>query len=561
MQSLSEFIASNSICLSKELRQRMNPLYDPQRDQPHHNIQSLLRTPKNPQQHIITGMARHLDRDNVGFFGMGMGTGKTYTALSTIHVRNHGSPYCCLVVCPPLLCRKWEREIKSTVPEAAVIHVRNWREWLVLIEILKTEEIVGPTFVVTPISTAKLGARWIPAASTHRRSGVLSCPQCFAELSITEYGEKIPMTWALLKKRKRYCHECNSALWQYSGYHCVEPSKLINKRLKKFFDYGIIDEQHLMKSQYTAAGEAFSHFVGGCRKVLILTGTLISGRSSDLRPTLFRCRARKMIEKGISYHDANKFDSMYGRIQISTLSRQGEKQKAWKNRIRKKRVVQPGITPEFYRDFMADCSVFLDLEEMAADDMPPLSEDMIDVGMSTEMLATYEMARTRIKDIYHELRSADEDAAMKWGYVAAEFLMTWPDCPSGWGSVKYLDENGQSKIAFTPKDFGDTPTSKEERLLEIIEEERTQNRQVWIYCNRTKVAERIFGIIRGRNIAVARLTRDTEPHEREEWIQQHGPGVDVVISHPVLVETGIDLFGKADGKYGMEYNFCTLIHY
>jgi hypothetical protein len=42
----------------------------------------------------------------------------------------------------------------------------------------------------------------------------------------------------------------------------------------------------------------------------------------------------------------------------------------------------------------------------------------------------------------------------------------------------------------------------------------------------------------------------------EEWIAKHAPGADVVISHPRLVETGLDLFDKA-GKY----NFPTLVFY
>ena len=43
---------------------------------------------------------------------------------------------------------------------------------------------------------------------------------------------------------------------------------------------------------------------------------------------------------------------------------------------------------------------------------------------------------------------------------------------------------------------------------------------------------------------------------REEWIAEHAPRLDVVISHPRLVETGLDLFDK-DGRH----NFPTLCFY
>jgi hypothetical protein len=44
--------------------------------------------------------------------------------------------------------------------------------------------------------------------------------------------------------------------------------------------------------------------------------------------------------------------------------------------------------------------------------------------------------------------------------------------------------------------------------------------------------------------------------KREDWIAKNGKGMDVVLSHPKLVETGLDLFDK-----GGNHNFCTLIFY
>ena len=43
---------------------------------------------------------------------------------------------------------------------------------------------------------------------------------------------------------------------------------------------------------------------------------------------------------------------------------------------------------------------------------------------------------------------------------------------------------------------------------------------------------------------------------REEWIAHHAPQLDVVVSHPRLVETGLELFDK-QGRH----NFATLCFY
>ena len=44
--------------------------------------------------------------------------------------------------------------------------------------------------------------------------------------------------------------------------------------------------------------------------------------------------------------------------------------------------------------------------------------------------------------------------------------------------------------------------------------------------------------------------------KREDWIAKHGPKNQVIISHPKLVETGLDLFDKYGG-----HNFSTLVFY
>lgn len=45
--------------------------------------------------------------------------------------------------------------------------------------------------------------------------------------------------------------------------------------------------------------------------------------------------------------------------------------------------------------------------------------------------------------------------------------------------------------------------------------------------------------------------------DREQWIDDNCQDVDVVISHPRLVETGLDLFSKSY----LGHNFCTRVFY
>ena len=61
---------------------------------------------------------------------------------------------------------------------------------------------------------------------------------------------------------------------------------------------------------------------------------------------------------------------------------------------------------------------------------------------------------------------------------------------------------------------------------------------------------------RGLKVGVLRAD-DVEPIEREEWIAKHGREFDVMISHPQLVSTGLDLFSKRQGGH----NYSTLVFY
>ena len=50
---------------------------------------------------------------------------------------------------------------------------------------------------------------------------------------------------------------------------------------------------------------------------------------------------------------------------------------------------------------------------------------------------------------------------------------------------------------------------------------------------------------------------DVDPKEREDWIAKHGREFDVMICHPKLVSTGLDLFSKTPG--GHNYN-CIVFY-
>lgn len=544
----------------------MRPFHDPDADPVHPGIIDLLRSPRGLQKHVISGVVKAFARKRAVFFGLAPGTGKTFLSLASAHLMAGGRPYAVLIVCPPTLVGKWEREIVSTVPGPTIHHVNGWEEWLELGN--NKPVLTGPTFFISPLSTAKLGAKWIPAVSFSRRSGGFACPQCFKPVFHTDKGVKKPMPRKILASTQCKCRECKSPLWQYVRPHKIEPSILIKRKFRRWFDVAILDEAHVMKAADTKAGISFSHFVGAARKIMVLTGTMIAGRAEDLRPTLFRIMPQRFKELGLKWNDDVEFNERYGRIEYSTATFDGKIRRkdgntigAMKKRTDKK--VVPGLMPGFYRDFLVDCTVFCSLREMmeGGHELPELKEVMMPVEMSPSMQAEYEVMKHKLMEALLKLRKEDAVAAMNFTGTVTEALCTWPDDPYGWQEIGYTDKDGRFRGVYKPSEPVEGESPKEQRLVKLILEERQARRQVWIFSTRTETSNRLLRVLVKNKITCAYMTASVPTIERESWIRDYGVGVDCILSHPELCSMGLDFFGYGPGKYGGRFNFSTIIHY
>jgi Helicase conserved C-terminal domain len=87
--------------------------------------------------------------------------------------------------------------------------------------------------------------------------------------------------------------------------------------------------------------------------------------------------------------------------------------------------------------------------------------------------------------------------------------------------------------------------SKERKLIEDIRDELRQGRRCQVFATFTgehDVPERLHRVLRQAGFRVAILRASVPPLKREQWYEkQVRDGVDVVIGHPKLVETGLDL--------------------
>lgn len=585
LQNLDGFMLKYGAMLGKQAERSLHPLHVPGRD-PVPDL-DLLRKPFEAQAHAIEAVRKALRRQKSILLVGEMGTGKTLMGLAAIHAHAGGRPYRALVFCPGQLVNKWEREIRETIPEVEVIQIETWKD---LLHRNKKSKPAGVEWYVIARDRAKLGAKWQPAYQrrTHQDDGFLRCPQCGRRLVDDKrdpllvgapgtsgqpgtglWKRRSQCEWVLsdhaepagpgLENAGRLVRGCGSPLWQMSGdLRRYEPALYIKRRLRNYFTYLILDEVHEEKGANTAQGHAAGALAACCRKVIALTGTLIGGYAEHLRPLLFRLAPRSLVQEGLGWADVTAFNERYGRIEtrITERSGYGEDNRMSRGSKSTTKYVRPGIMPALFAQHLIDKSVFLGLGEVA-DNLPPLEEECIPVPMDAELADAYrlEVEAPLAAAIREMMRKRDRRLLG----AMLQTLLAYPDYPYGWGPIGYQNDGAFVTVAVPPPLAEEMIRPKEQALIELVRTEKHKKRKVWVYVQYTDkhdVQGRLEKLLQKEGFRVEVLRSSIPLARREEWIARHAPQLDVVLSHPRLVETGLDLFDK-NGRH----NFPTLCFY
>lgn len=332
----------------------------------------------------------------------------------------------------------------------------------------------------------------------------------------------------------------------------------------------LVSNCHQARGDDTAIGYAMGSVVAATRYSILLSGTIIGGRASHVRSLTLRTSPRSLLAEGIGWKSETLFNERYGRLEKKMASKETRTADNKQSRGRRtttlsKRVV-PGVMPSLFRHLMAR-TTFLGLDEIA-DNLPLLNEEVIAVKMEKKLAAAYDETEEALSACVKMLLAQRNTKMLSKMLVT---LIGYADHPFGWGDIGYDDEElGQWVHVVTPKEFSkDLQWAKEKALVAEALKEKAEGRKFWIYATMTgkrDVVGRLESQLTkaGLKIAVMRSTIPT--NEREEWIAKMAPGVDGVISHPQLVETGIDFFDNRPRTYNIPtimfaqcgYNLFTL---
>lgn len=355
-----------------------------------------------------------------------------------------------------------------------------------------------------------------------------------------------------------------------SGIRKYAPSRFIKKYLKGFFDFAIFDEAHEYKGGGSAQGLAMHDLVKASRWQLALTGTIAGGYASHFFYLLFRLDPKRMRSMGYTYDAAGerKFVEEYGTV-ATEYEVIEDKKNGYNSTSRGKMIgtpkCRPGISLRVFTDFLLDKAVFLSLSDMSSY-LPPLEEKIEYVSLENDIYEAYCTVRDKIKKVMRE-----EGVGKSLLGSLLQFSLSYTDKPYGRAPIlSPVDGSEVVKIPDLSYLISDGKLlNKEKRLCEKINEQLTENRNVFVYCEFTgkgeaRVTDRIKTIIiencglKSKEVAIIESTSPCA-EEREEWMHQMAAkGVKVFITNPRCVRTGLDFLFE---HRGVTYNYPTIIYY
>jgi hypothetical protein len=614
--SISEYLRICTSEMGERILESFPPLHAVD-DPPSPMIAKLLRRAYPAQVLAIMGLVRRWQQARAGAVIAECGTGKTLISLGAVHTHAEGRRFSALAMVPPQLVEKWARESFLTLPSVRVflidglrtptsakghygvneVKLRNGR---IVREGLKTglselrlrkaspsarkrwDEICRSSAVfVVGRDRAKLGYFWRHAYRVSRSGRYQGCvvnPESGVPVYVGDDDERL--LTSDFKKAKlsellgtglgegtnHTRRPLYSALWQADGTKTrrFAPVDFVGRYMADgFFDYAIADEVHELKGD-TAQGNALGTLASCARHIAVLTGTLLGGYADELFNILFRLGPSRMLEEGFEYGDAGirAFTETYGLLEEVTVIEPADNACS-EARVTKRVRHRPGASPLLFGRFLMSLGAFVSLEDIS-DALPPYQEEVVSVEMDEALKEAYADLEQDIKDALREHRGNQSVIS-----VALNALLAYPDRPFGFGDLIGREFNPETQrrepflIAATRDLDENVIYAKERKLVEEIKRSLDRGRRVQVYAVYTQkrdVTRRLERILAKEGIRVAVLTTEVAPELREAWYErQLVAGVEVVIGHPRLVQTGLDLWCFPDiFFYETGYSIYTL---
>lgn len=550
------------------------------------------------------------------------GSGKTKIGITSLHAyqqrnakNNQPLKHFNIVLCPSHMTKKWVREIEETLPNTFAVVINSITELLVAYSTYEKDN--KTCYVIMSKEKARDGYMKRPAAIWSREKQAFLCPDCHKviEMDLIDDGSKyrVKADSLFFKRENRQnhkCENCGSLLWtallpdeqsewvkvskfgfvhrqhasEYldgvgknpavykeiekiannlqghfanaGAYRRFPLSTYIKQKMKGKIDGLIIDELHNYNNN-SGQGDAMGELFQAAKRVVGMTATLINGYSSGIFHLLYRISPDLMLMDGKPYDKPTDFNNEYGvteRVYEMAAADYNSNRRTVKRKVREKQL--PGVSPLVYSRFLIDSAAFLSLNDMGKN-LPEYEEIPIQLHMNEEVSKEYH----RLEEGFKAVLRSQRDISKKVMSAYLGLLTVYPDQPYGQKPI-FHPINGDELIV--PKDVScfNELHEKDYSVLDVVKRKTENGERVLIYTSwiRTDTQEKLYNLLTGNGYRVSTLTAAIPPNKREEWVEnQVKNGIQVLITNPSLVETGLDLnYFTTLYYYNIAYNLFTL---
>ena len=320
--------------------------------------------------------------------------------------------------------------------------------------------------------------------------------------------------------------------------------------MRGFFDLFVGDEVHEFKARGSAQGIAAGVLAESCGRSLTLSGTLMGGlRQHPLSTSSTGSPRRSAPSSSTTRRGAGSAATASPRrrsTRMATIPRSrtgataaGGATAGWCASV-------PASLPSALFHLIGN-SIFLRLSDVASG-LPPYEERVLLSGMDSEPDHTGLSQRSAYDTVYGALKKAlGEALATGSKRLLGTYLQTLLAYPDGCtrGETVFDPQTGMPIVGVAPLSE-ERVYPKEQALVDLVAAERLEGRRVLVYATHTgtrDITERMEGMLTRHGFRVAVMKADAvAPDRREAWVaEQVEKGLDVLICHPRLVQTGLDL--------------------
>lgn len=362
-----------------------------------------------------------------------------------------------------------------------------------------------------------------------------------AQAHLTAMDEDLPP--AVLQKIQMVADHPEAPYPAIGARRAYPLSSYIKRTLRGRLNCVVADELQDYNND-SGQGDAMGELFGAAKYFIGLTGTLINGYSSGMFHLLYRVAAPRMVEDGKPYDVPGQFNYEYGVIQYITRTEEVEYAANRRSTVTSTITKQvPGVSPLVFTRFLMETTAFLTLKDLGKA-LPEYEEIPVPMPLEDHIQQAYRGLEKTFKNVMMK----DRRIARRVQSAFMNLLLSYPDQSYGQRTIFHPKEKTP---LVEPAQLGtiDDLRPKDIFVLDKVAEKIANGEHVVIYTSwvRLDTQKKLAGLLRSQGISVQILTASVPTEKREDWLDKKvAEGVQVLITNPTLVSTGLDLLAFAN---------------